>query len=429
MLAIAFFRGERYGANPLMKILMIGPACDGEDVGESWIAFQWANLLSQRHDVTLLTTVKRGHTPASQQLPSIQVVEWPEPFGIGRFERFNSLMQPGYLPFYIRARRWIRNQLAMGEQFDIAHQVVPVAMRYPSPLTGIGIPFVIGPVGGSLESPSAFLVEEGTIPWWQKLRSLDRWRLCHDPLLIRTYESASCVVGVAPYVADFLNPLSIRRLEIMSDVAVQDAQELVDRTERIGPVRLLHVGRIIRTKGLRDVIRALGALSDLDLVLDVVGDGDDRSACELLVTEMQLEGRVTFHGRIRREAVDMFYKRADIFVFPSYREPGGTVTLEAMAFGLPVVVCRRGGPGANVTDECGIRLEAQNPRQLATDCAAAIRTLAEDSRLRQRMGLAGRNHVLRTHLWQQRVDRMTALYDELVAQCGPGVGSDGAKAG
>ena len=29
-----------------MKILMIAPACDGEDVGEAWVAFQWAKLAS-----------------------------------------------------------------------------------------------------------------------------------------------------------------------------------------------------------------------------------------------------------------------------------------------------------------------------------------------------------------------------------------------
>ncbi len=114
-------------------------------------------------------------------------------------------MQPGYVPFYIRARRWLRKRLAEGEQFDVAHQVVPVAMRYPSPAAGLGIPLLIGPVGGSLESPPAFADEEGATPWWQRLRALDAWRIRRDPLLRRTYESAACVIGVAPYVQEFLS--------------------------------------------------------------------------------------------------------------------------------------------------------------------------------------------------------------------------------
>src|SRR6478609_7745706 len=119
-----------------MKVLLIAPACDGEDVGESWVAFQWARHLSESFELTVLATHKRGHRPVSEQLPGVEVIEWQEPAGVGRLERLNSLMQPGYVPFYIRARRWLKGRLAAGVRFDIVHQVVPVAMRYPSPAAG-----------------------------------------------------------------------------------------------------------------------------------------------------------------------------------------------------------------------------------------------------------------------------------------------------
>lgn len=396
-----------------MKILMIAPACDGEDVGEAWVAFQWAQLLAERVDLTLVTTYKRGHTPPSRQLPGARVIEWEEPPGVGRFERFNSLLQPGYLPFYLRSRRWIRQRLKDGELFDVAHQVVPVAMRYPSPAAELGIPLVIGPVGGSLDSPPGFVEEEGATPWWQRLRRLDSWRLRHDRLLRRTFESAACVVGVAPYVREFLAPVRLRRYETMSETAVHEVRPPVDRADRKSPVRLLFVGRIVRTKGLRDAIRALDRIRDLDVVLDVVGDGNDRPACESLAAELAVSDRVVFHGKLPREAVDSFYEQADIFVFPSYREPGGNVSLEAMAFGLPLVVCLRGGPGANADDSCAIRLESESPDQLARDCAAAVRTLVEDRGLRLTMGLAARELAVSTHLWSHRLSRMEQLYAEL----------------
>jgi glycosyltransferase involved in cell wall biosynthesis len=398
-----------------MKVLMIAPACDGEDVGEAWVAFQWAKQLSEIFELTLVTTFKRGHTPMSRQLPGVRVIEWCEPVGVGRFERLNSLMQPGYLPFYIRARRWIRQRQAEGERFDIAHQVVPVAMRYPSPAAGLGLPLVVGPVGGSLGSPPGFVEEEVSTPWWQKLRRLDAWRMSNDPLLRRTYESAACVIGVAEYVREFLSDLRLQRFEIMSETAVHEVHKPIDRTNRVGPVRLLYVGRIVRTKGLRDIVRALDLLRDVDVQLDVVGDGNDRAACEQLATELGVRPRVAFHGKVPRDAVDSFYERADIFVFPSYREPGGNVSLEAMSFGLPLIVCRGGGPGANVNDSCAIRLDADHPGQLAADCATAIRTLVEDAHLRRRMGAAAREHAAATHRWSQRIERAAALYGEIVS--------------
>lgn len=397
------------------RIVLIAPACDGEDVGEAWVAYQWVRHLSELYDVTLLTTFKRGHRPMSRQLPGVRVVEWPEPVGVGRFERLNSLLQPGYVPFYLRSRRWLRTRINEGEHFDVVHQVVPVAMRYPSPAVGLGIPFVIGPVGGSLDSPPAFAAEEGAAPWWQRLRRLDRWRIHHDRLLRRTYEEAACVIGVADYVAEFLAGVAIQRFELMSETAVHHVRDAIDRSDTHGPVRLLYVGRIVRTKGLRDIVRALALVTDLDVMLDVIGDGNDREACEGLALALGVEDRVVFHGRLPRDDVDTFYERADVFVFPSYREPGGNVPFEAMSFGLPLIVCRRGGPGANVEDSSGFRLNAVSPDQLAIDCAAAIKALVEDPGLRRRMGEAARQHVAMKHLWSHRISQVTELYDQIAA--------------
>ena len=137
----------------LLKLLIVAPTCDGQDVGEAWVAYQWVRRLAERHEVTLLTYHKRGKVPASDQLRGLRVIEWPEPAMFAHQERLNSMLKPGYLSFYIKARNWIRQALAAGDRFDLAHQLLPVAMRYPSPLTGLGIPFLIGPVGGSLDSP------------------------------------------------------------------------------------------------------------------------------------------------------------------------------------------------------------------------------------------------------------------------------------
>ena len=403
-------------------VLLVAPACDGEDVGESWLAYQWAHLLSQRFQVTLLSTYKKGHVPPSRQLPAVRVVEWAEPPLVHRAERLNSLLQPAYVPFYARARRYVRGRLAAGDRFDVAHQVTPVALRYPSPVVGLGIPLVVGPVGGSLESPPGFAHEEAATPWYQRLRRLDRLRLRRDPLLRATYEDADSVVGIAPYVRELLGDLRLRRFEELSDVAVHSVPPPEDRSGRSGPVRLLHVGRMVRTKGARDAIRAMALLRDLPVVLDVVGDGPDRAACADLVRDLGLGERVRIHGGVPRAEVEGFYERSDVFVFPSYREPGGAVVLEAMAHGLPLVVCDRGGPGTNVSDACAVRVPAESPAQLARDVATAVRRLVTEPDLRLRMGEAAREHVVANHLWDRRIERMTDLYEQIAVPPTTGAG-------
>jgi glycosyltransferase involved in cell wall biosynthesis len=387
---------------------MIAP-CDGEDVGEAWVAYQWVRRLAARHDVTLLAYYKRGKTPASAQLPGVRVIEWPEPPAVGRAERLNSLLKPGYLPFYQRARRWTRQALAAGETFDLAYQPVPVAMRYPSPVAGLGLPYVIGPVGGSLPSPPGFAAAEESAPWYVGLRRLDQLRIRHDPLLRRTYEQAACVLGIADYVGEFLSGLALQRLEIMSETGLEQLPESVDRRGRSGEVRLLFVGRLVRTKGAQDAIRALGQVPRLPATLDIVGDGFDRSACEKLAADLGLTSRVKFHGWLSRSQVADFYRAADIFVFPSYREPGGNVIFEAMGYGLPLIVSEIGGPGAAVDDSCGIRLSASSPDQYARDIAAAISRLVTDSELRLTLGEGARRRVAAVGLWDSKVERFEAI--------------------
>jgi glycosyltransferase involved in cell wall biosynthesis len=397
------------------RVLLIAPTIDGSDVGEAWVAFQWATHLAAEHDVTVLTYHKRGAVPASEQLPGVRTIEWPEPPGLGRAERFNSIAKPGYLPFYLRSRRWIRHALRAGEHFDVAHQPLPVAMRYPSPAAGLGIPLVIGPVGGGLESPPAFEDDEGTAPWFMHLRAADTWRLQHDPLLRRTYHEADCVLGIAPYVAERLRDVDVRCFRTMSETALIELPEPRPPSAAGGPLRLLHVGRLVRTKGLRDILRALGHLPDLDLRLDVVGEGPERPTCERLVHELGLDGRVQLHGWLDRAAVTEHYAAADVFVFPSYREPGGNVVFEAMGHGLPLIVCDRGGPGAAVDATCAEILPVSTPEALADDVAAAIRRLVADPTRRRAMGIASRRRAAATALWSAKVATAGELYDELTA--------------
>lgn len=402
----------------MLKLLVVAPTCDGTDVGEAWVAHQWVSRLAERHDVTLLTYFKRGRPPASEQLGGLRVVEWPEVPLVGRAERLNSMLKPAYFPFYAKARRWVREAQARGEHFDLAHQPVPVAMRYPTPVAGLGIPYLIGPVGGSLDSPEAFRAEEGTNPWFVGLRSFDSLRIRRDPLLRKTYEDASVVLGIAPYVRDNLAGLSIRRFEVLSETAIDGVAPEVDRASRAGrpgPLRLLFVGRLVRTKGVRDAVRAMARLRDVDAVLDVIGDGPEREACEALVTEHGLAGRVVLHGRLAREEIDAYYRDADVFVFPSYREPGGNVAFEAMAFGLPLIVCDRGGPGNVVDDSCGIKLPAVSPDQLAADVAGAVRALAADPGRRLALGAGARARVQRIALWESKIDAVDALYEQVLA--------------
>jgi glycosyltransferase involved in cell wall biosynthesis len=400
-----------------MRILLVAPTANKDDVGEAWSAYQWADMLSRRFDVTLLTYRKRGAPSITGQVPAARVVEWVEPRGFGRFERFNSLLKPGYVAFDANARRWIKAAEQRGERFDVGHQVAPLAMRYPSPLRVSSIPYVIGPVGGSLESPPGFRSSDSG-PWYQRLRALDGLRIRHDHSLRSSYERAAVVVGIAEYVREFLDSLTLNRFEVMSDTGLvtvppADPPQVPTTFSDAEPLRLLFVGRLIRTKGVRDLVAAMAHLRDVPVVLDVVGDGFDAAACRELAADLGVNERVRFHGWASKDVVQDYYGKAHVFAFPSWREPGGNVVFEAMGHHLPLIVCDRGGPSAAVDSSCAFSLEAHDPEQLARDLATAVRRFVADPSLVATMGAAARRRLDAVGLWSSKIDRIAALYEEV----------------
>jgi len=402
-----------------LKVLLIVSGCDRSAIGESWIAYQWASRMSQVHDVTVLT-YRGSHTPPiGAQLPGVRVIEWPDVALFERWERFNALLKPGYLLFYLRARRWLKRYIRSGGTFDLIHQLNPNALRYPSPAVSLGIPLIIGPRGGSLDNPPGFSRDFGKVPWYTQLRKLDKWRLRHDPFLRRTYANADGIIGVAPYVMELLGDLPSREaeIELMTETGIMDLPPRRKPRREGEGLRLLFVGRVIRSKGARDLIRALAQVRDIKgISLDVVGVGEDMPACKNEARDLGVDHLVKFHGWRQHDEVDALYDKADVFVFPSFREPSGIVTVEAMSHGLPMIVADRGGPRFVVDESCGFRVPVLNPDQFATDIAACIRKLAQNPQLIESMGAAAREKIRREFLWDAKIARMTEIYYRVLAK-------------
>jgi glycosyltransferase involved in cell wall biosynthesis len=406
------------GNNP-MKLLLIAPNVDATDVGEAFVAFKWAEALSALVDVTLLCFHREGRPDPARQLPRARVVTWPEPAWARRNERLNAMLKPAWPVFERKVRLWLAEALARGERFHIAHQLMPQAARYASPLRHFDIPYLIGPLGGALDTPEAFRPEAGGAPLFTRLRALDAFRFRNDPWLRASYARAACVLGVAPYVAEVLSDVPIRRFEPVLELGIADVAPVVPRPHDPGRLRLLHVGRAVRTKGLRDAVRALAHLPDLPgVTLTSAGTGEEIAAARAEAARLGVAHRVTFLGRVPRDAVERLYATHDAFCFPSFREPAGNVLYEAMRHGLPVITANRGGPAWIVDDSCGIRVPVTDPDRFARDIAAAVRRIALSPDLARTLGDGAREKVASEGLWPAKAARMVALYEELAAPSG-----------
>jgi glycosyltransferase involved in cell wall biosynthesis len=106
---------------------------------------------------------------------------------------------------------------------------------------------------------------------------------------------------------------------------------------------IVFAGQIIRGKGVDILLESLAKLkSPFECV--VLGDGNQKSACEAQAVRLGLSGRVTFKGFVPQEELKTYYRDASLFVFSSvWPEPFGLAGIEAMRYGLPVVAFDAGG--------------------------------------------------------------------------------------
>jgi L-malate glycosyltransferase len=192
-----------------------------------------------------------------------------------------------------------------------------------------------------------------------------------------------------------------------------------------GALRILYVGRLHAQKSLETL---LAAMSMLDLgpdrppaILDLVGEGPERSALEKRATELGLDERVVFHGE--RLDVSEFHAQADVFVLPSMAEGVSNALLEAMAAGLPAVVSDIPGNAQVLAEGGGLLFPAGDGRALAEN----LRRVLSNDEFRTEVGLAARRAAGRYTI-DDVASRYRDLYEALVGRWSAvGRGTNGAE--
>lgn len=192
------------------------------------------------------------------------------------------------------------------------------------------------------------------IPFSVAVRETDvtyqmRWRPYLDGFVKRLLSKASKVIFLSPAYKPFLDRFGADRSKYaVIPNAVHDDWFRGPREKRKmhSPLSLIFVGEISARKNVGAVIETVTELNrrGTPAVFHIVGSGDEESACARLAEKLGVADRVFFHGwQNGRDKIRAFYDQADIFVMLSHRETFGTVYIEALTQGLPVIFTRNQG--------------------------------------------------------------------------------------
>jgi glycosyltransferase involved in cell wall biosynthesis len=409
------------------RVLVIAEAANPEWVSVPLVGWSLANALRSVADVHLVTQVRNREAIARAGLlegrdftsidtedlgrPLWKSSEWIKKMtGLG----WTTSTAISSLPYYLFEHRvWQRFESALrAHQFDIVHRVTPLTPTTPSLIARrcrrAGVPFVWGPINGGVAWPKEFtdvLRAEGE--WLSYVRNA--YQLMPGYRSTRADASAIIVGSRATW----------SELAPFHDKCVYTPENAVDPTRfgepaqlpASGPLRAAFVGRLVPYKGADMLLRAAAPLVRSGaLEIDILGVGPQSSELEQLVRSEGLSRGVRMPGWIPHAEIHQRLRGCHLFTFPSVREFGGGVVVEAMLLGLVPVVIDYAGPAELVTDQTGFRIPLGTREVVIERLAKLLAELARDRSRLPALGRAARERVLDWFTWERKASQVNEVY-------------------
>lgn len=318
-----------------------------------------------------------------------------------------------YYAFEREVCNQFRDQLLRGD-FVLVHRITPLSPTIPSFYLArlcerAKVPLVLGPINGGVPWPKEFrAAQHAEGEWLSYVRSAYKVL----PGYRRTLRSAaSIIVGSRDtwgQVADHHRSKCV----YVAENAIDPARFSIRTVAFSGfPLRAAFVGRLVPYKGADMMLEALaGLIRDGRVVVNIYGDGPERKKLEDYCNHEHIESGVKFHGWVKHSELQSKLIENHIFVFPSIREFGGGVVLEAMALGIVPVIVRYGGPAELVTDKTGFAVPMGSRSQIVQDVRDAVARVADNPQMLTAMREAGLERVGEHFTWDAKAKKVLEVY-------------------
>jgi len=399
------------------------PGTPGFSGGEDLLGWNLLQQIAQSHEVWALTraedriNIEHGLSEHPVEGLNFQYIGLPRLLSPllkiqGGHQLYYYLWQ---IKAYFTARR-LHQQLA----FNLFHHVTYANDWMVSFIgTLLPIPYVRGPGGGAHRTPKSLQSEYplgGRL--WEKVRAAGQWLFRHDPFFLRGQSRAGAILVCNWDSARKIPTKWSDKVHLfpVSGVSSEDLSRPANLKSPSGEFKILAAGSLIRVKGFGLAIKAFKLFVDKhpDSSLTIAGDGPEERRLRKLIHTSQLENKVKLVGGVPRDDLICKMASSDALLFPSLRDGGGTVVIEAMSVAKPVVCLDIGGPGLHITEECGLKIKPTSSQETIQDLADALERLYLDECLRVKLGMAGHERARELYHWDRLGERLMEIYQPIL---------------
>ena len=231
-----------------------------------------------------------------------------------------------------------------------------------------------------------------------------------------TFEKAAAIHCVSKAIGREVVSMGADPAKMHVITPAVDPEVFKPATQRPAPrdFRIMMTGSVIWSKGYDYALEALWELRKrgVDASITIVGSVDKSNRQRLLyaIDDLDLRENVHVKGTLSPAAVVKELQESDVLLLASLSEGISNAVLEAMSCAVPVVTTACPGMEEAVTEGVeGYLVPVRDPLAMAN----ALERLAGDAELRRRMGMAGRERILRDFQISRQIDRWVSLYSAL----------------
>jgi glycosyltransferase involved in cell wall biosynthesis len=178
-------------------------------------------------------------------------------------------------------------------------------------------------------------------------------------------------------------------------------------------IKICYVGRIVREKGILDLMEAFYNLQGkYEVELHIIGNGGLRNE---LIAKFKNEN-ICYHGAISNSKLPEFFSTADILVLPSlttdtWKEQFGRVLTESMACGV-VPIGSTSGEIPNVIGDAGLVFKEGN----SLDLQNKIETLLNNNALMSELSNKSAERATKYYSWKKVAEKTRQIYEEVLRE-------------
>ena len=203
---------------------------------------------------------------------------------------------------------------------------------------------------------------------------------------------------------------------LITEIGIESKDiDMQNRIEKKHKLIFLVAGRLVYRKGHDFLLDALKRVPcDFEYECRVVGDGPKFEALsKRCMDDPVLQQHVQFKGRIPYVDMEREYKEADVFVMPSLRETTGSVLLEAMSKGLPIITINKFGGVLLVNEKTGWVYDGKTKEELLNGLSSAIIECINCPSEVVYRGKAAKEISL-NHTWSSKMDYYCDIYRKVL---------------